>query len=581
MLRLKMLLLLSLVSSLLYSCSYPVRTTCGPPMQNIPQDSYPTDTATGEEQSATDIETHKKPIKKKAENNEQEIIDEALDLLGQSQDFWEEGDLDNALKSLDKAYGLILDVNGDLDISRQKDDLRFLISKRILEIYASRHTVAKGNGSEIPLDMNEDIKKEIRIFQNSERNFFIRAYQRSGRYRPGILEHLKKAGLPEELSWLPLVESGFKIKALSRARALGLWQFIPSTGYKFGLKRDRWVDERMDVGKSTEAAIAYLKELHEIFGDWMTVLAAYNCGEGRVLKVISRQHVNYLDNFWDLYRMLPHETARYVPRFLATLHIIKDPDKYGMDLSDNAEKPIPYELVKTNKCMRLQDIALYLNISKKSLTSLNPVLRYKLTPDREYDLKVPPGMTGRFNLVADKIPQWKSPSRAFVRHRIRRGESLSVIAKKYRSSVRAIMAYNNLRSKHRIREGQRLKIPIRGYGYVQPTTKKRVKVSKLSAGKIINYRVKQGDSLWSLARRFDTTVSKIKWINNLNGSELQIGQIIRIKSCTATKTYMVRQGDNPNRIARKYKINLRSLLKMNNLSRTDKIYPGQIIIVER
>ena len=116
------------------------------------------------------------------------------------------------------------------------------------------------------------------------------------------------------------MESGFKIQAYSRARALGLWQFIPSTGYKFGLSRDEWVDERMDVEKSTQAAIAYLKELHGMFGDWLTVLAAYNCGEGRVLRVISRQHINYFDRFWDLYNQLPRETARYVPR-LSLIHI--------------------------------------------------------------------------------------------------------------------------------------------------------------------------------------------------------------------------------------------------------------------
>jgi FOG: LysM repeat len=393
---------------------------------------------------------------------------------------------------------------------------------------------------------------------------------------------LKEAGLPEELSWLPLVESGFKIKALSSARALGLWQFIPSTGYKFSLKRDRFVDERMDVEKSTEAAIAYLKELHGMFGDWTTVLAAYNCGEGRVLRVISRQHVNYLDDFWDLYRRLPYETARYVPRFLATLHIIKDPDKYGMDLSDNLEGPLTYETVETNRCMRLRDIALYLNIPVKTLKSLNPELRYEITPDRKYALKVSPGAGERFVLIAGNIPKAKAPSPAFVRHRVKRGESLSVIAEKYKSSVRAIMAYNNLKSKHRIREGQRLRIPMRGYGYFQPATKKRVRVSKiLLTGKIIEYRVKQGDSLWSLARHFNTTVSEMKRINNLRSAKLGIDQTLRIKSRVAERTYTVRKGNTLAIIAKQEGVSLNSILKLNGLSRNSHIYPGQVIIVKR
>ena len=218
--------------------------------------------------------------------------------------------------------------------------------------------------------MNSDVEKEIRSFQGIERDNFIAAYQRSGMYRSAILKALKKAGIPEEFFWLPLVESLFKINAYSRARALGLWQFIPSTGYKFGLSRDEWIDERMDVQKSTQAAIAYLKELHNMFGDWLTVLAAYNCGEGRVLRVISRQNINYLDGFWDLYRQLPNETARYVPRFLATLHIVKNPQKYGFDLS-TTEKPINFETVKVNKIMKLKDIAEKIEVSEEVLNLLN------------------------------------------------------------------------------------------------------------------------------------------------------------------------------------------------------------------
>jgi membrane-bound lytic murein transglycosylase D len=215
--------------------------------------------------------------------DEQDMMDKALDLLEVAEDYWEKGDVENTLNVLDKAYAVILDTNGDPEVARQKDDLRLLISKRILAAYSARQTATNGKASEIPLIMNSDVEKEIRSFQGVERDFFIASYQRSGMYRPIILRELRKAGIPEELSWLPLVESGFKILALSRARALGLWQFIPSTGYKFGLSRDEWIDERMDVEKSTEAAIAYLKELHSMFGDWLTVLAAYNCGEGRVL----------------------------------------------------------------------------------------------------------------------------------------------------------------------------------------------------------------------------------------------------------------------------------------------------------
>src|SRR6185503_15097104 len=143
---------------------------------------------------------------------------------------------------------------------------------------------------------------------------------------------LAEAGMPEQLSWLPLVESGFKDRALSSARARGLWQFIPSTGYRYGLDRSDWIDERMDPEKSTQGAIAYLTALHGLFGDWMTALAAYNCGENSVLRAINNQKLSYFDQFWDLYQRLPRETRRYVPRFLATLAILEEPGRYGLVL---------------------------------------------------------------------------------------------------------------------------------------------------------------------------------------------------------------------------------------------------------
>jgi membrane-bound lytic murein transglycosylase D len=521
--------------------------------------------------------------KQQRQAQEEENMDEALDLLSKSQILWEKGELDNALNLLDQAYSLILDVDGEPDIAWQKDDLRFMIAKRILEIYTSRSKVAAGSQSEIPLTMNADVEKEIRRFQRSDRRFFFNSYKRSGKYRSAILKHLKDAGLPEELSWLPLVESGFKINALSPARALGLWQIIPSTGYRFGLKRNHWIDDRMDLEKSTKAAIAYLKALHGIFGDWLTVLAAYNCGEGRVLRVISRQHMNYLDNFWDLYRQLPFETSRYVPRFLAVLHILKNPKEYGFDLSVDIEKPVNYEIVTTRKCMRLKDIARYLKVSKDQLIILNSELRYKVTPGREYNLKIPAGMAQQFTLIANKIPKSKIPgSAAYLRHKIRTGEALSTIARKYKTSVRSIVRANHLTSKHRIRAGKWLKIPLRGYSYIDSKTIERTKkILKYRKGKTINYRVKKGNSIWLLAKRYDTTVSEIKRMNGLRNDRLKIGQIIKIRSGTSRNTYVVRKGDCVASIANKYHISIPELIKLNSFAKKDNIYPGQVIIVAR
>jgi membrane-bound lytic murein transglycosylase D len=465
-------------------------------------------------------------------------MDDSLVLLKQAEEYRQRGDIERALKTLDQAYALLLDVNGESSLSRQKDDLRLMISMRIVQIYTSKSGLTNGRRSEIPLVMNGDVEKEIRAFQTVERSFFIRSYQRSGFYLPSVKRYLKDAGLPQELAWLPLVESGFQAHALSRARALGLWQFIPSTGYKYGLNRDLWVDERMSVEKSTRAAIAYLKDLHSIFGDWLTVLAAYNCGEGRVLKVISTQQINYLDRFWDLYHLLPYETARYVPRFLATLHIIKDPKKYGMDLEGDMACPIDYELVRTQKSMRLQDIALNLNVSKETLTLLNSELRHQQTPDKEYSLKVPAGLGKQFAMVEDKIEEAKPPvyertkGRKYVKHRVRSGETIQTISNQYGVPSKTILAYNGLGSDAKLKSGKVIRIPL-------ATTSKKTKVAKKDPGKktvssggqgIITYKVKQGDTLFALASRYNTTASEIRKLNQLKSDQLKTGQVIKIRS---------------------------------------------------
>lgn len=461
-----------------------------------------------------------------AEGSEQALLDSALELCKSSQEFWAAGELDKAIDALDQAYGLILkvDPDGDPDLNQQKDDLRFLISKRLLEIHASRFTAVTGIHKAIPLVMNKYVKQEIKNFQTRERRFFLDSYKRSGRYRQEIVKALSDAGLPEELSWLPLIESGFKVRALSRARALGLWQFIPSTGYKFGLKRDVWIDERLDPEKSTKAAIAYMNELHKIFGDWTTVLAAYNCGEGTVLKAIRRQRINYLDNFWDLYSKLPMETARYVPRFLATLHIIKNPEKYGFKLP-KVDPSYRFERVKLDRQLSLGTVAVALGISPKVLKDLNPELRYSVTPDEEYELRVPAGKASILLAKLDSLKVWSPPHRYVLRHRVRRGETLSVIAKRYGSSVRAIMMANNLHSKHFIRAGKLLKVPV-GKRKVASLHRGERQKGLLPGGR---YVVQKGDSLWLIARRFRVSTNTLRRINNLSSNCIYVGQILKIR----------------------------------------------------
>jgi membrane-bound lytic murein transglycosylase D len=550
------------------------------PEDSASEESMESSSTTVEETNQNDDNNSEEtaPITK----NDQPALDEALELCQVSQDFWQKGELENAVDALDQAYALILGVDTtDPKLIQQKEDLRFMISKRILEIYASRNIVVNGNHNAIPLVLNKHVQAEINLFtQGPERNFFIEAYKRSGRYRPQIVAELKDAGLPEELSWLPLIESGFKVNALSRSRALGLWQFIPSTGYKFGLKRDKFIDERMDPLKSTKAAIDYLKELHGIFGDWSTVLAAYNCGEGKVLQVIRNQNVNYLDNFWDLYERLPRETARYVPRFLATLHILNHPEEYGLD-DISPDPALQYEPITISKQVHLRDVAKTIGIPEEELKELNPELRYKILPGDSYSLKLPPDHGQLLLANLESIPISSPPQNAFVYHRVRSGETLSVIARRYRTSVASIMRANNLSRSNFIVAGRLLKIPQRGYIYQAP------KPVAFNHDAEITHIVKKGDSLWIIAKQYGTTTQKIQKLNNLSTTQLYKGQALTIfpqskehPIAASLNTYRVKSGDSPFRIAKHHKMSLERFLSLNHLGHRTPIFPGQIVYVE-
>ena len=512
-------------------------------------------------------------------------LDDALELCQLSQDFWQQGELENALDALDRAYALILsvDTSDQPKLIQQKEDLRFMISKRILEIYASRNIVVNGNHKAIPITINRHVQAEIDLFtKGGERRFFIDSYKRSGRYRDKIVNSLQEAGLPQELSWLPLIESGFKVNALSRSRALGMWQFIPSTGYKFGLSRDKFIDQRMDPERSTRAAIEYLKELHRIFGDWSTVLAAYNCGEGRVLRLIRAQNINYLDNFWDLYQRLPRETARYVPRFLATLHILNNPETYGLD-KVSVDPPLEYEKVLVNKQVHLKNVARSLGLDKKVLKELNPELRYQIVPGENYSLNVPPGKGQMLLAKIDQIPVSHPPQRAYVYHRVRHGESLSVIARKYRTSVRKIMRANNMRRSNYIVAGKRIKIPQRGY-MTTPSQNYR----KPKNGQAVKHRVRKGDSLYIIAKQYGTTTKRIQDLNNLKTTMLLKGQVLTIfpgkksapPAVDGLATYEVRAGDSPFMIAKRHNMPLDRFLHLNQLYPSSKIFPGQKVYID-
>jgi membrane-bound lytic murein transglycosylase D len=438
------------------------------------------------------------------------VLADSLEGFESATVFWEQGSPDDAFAALDRAYELMASVptNGDPQVAQEKENLRHLISRRVVEIYASRQTSVGDVDRSIPRILNDDVRQEIARFQGPERTFFLDSYRRSGRDRPMIVARLQAAGLPEQLSWLPLVESGFKSRALSSAHALGLWQFISSTGYRYGLERSSWVDERLDPEKATEGAIGYLSDLHGLFGDWLTALAAYNCGERAVLRQIQSQPVAYFDRFWDLYQRLPRETRRYVPRFLAVLAILEDPAAYGFDLPD----PDPAgetERVEVARSTDLGALAQALGLEPGLLADLNPELRLKATPPSAYPLRVPAGSAAAVLAHLAELPEYQPPQPSVAVHRVRSGETLSGIAGRYGTTVRAIMDLNHLRSAHRIWPGQQLRVTG-------------------STGAEL-YVVRRGDTMASIARRQRVQLTRLLHANDLSSrSTIYPGQQIVI-----------------------------------------------------
>lgn len=528
-----------------------------------------------------DSDHHLAGVEEPAEHAPQEVLDQAMASCQLAEESWRNGNLEAALNQLDHAYGLILQLDGDQDalILQGRDDLRYLISKRIVEIHASQRTVVGDLNMSIPLDINEHVQAEIKSFQTRERRFFLESYKRSGSWQPMMIAALRENHMPEQLAWLPLIESGFKTRALSKARALGPWQFIPSTGYRYGLARNHWIDERMDPVKSTGAAIAYLQDLHGLFGDWLTALAAYNCGEGRVLRVINRQRLNYLDHFWDLYTQLPRETARYVPRFIATLLIINDPEAYGFELPE-VDPPAQYETVEIERAVSLAQLDQVLGLEKGTLKELNPEVRRGVTPHEKFVLRVPIQTTDEVLAKVDALPKAEVASDDFVVHRVRRGDSLSKIASRYGTTVSRIVAANRLNNQHRIWPGQKIKVPGRGVSLVDLANSGK---SDSGSRSWKTYSVKAGDSLWRIAKQHHISVGDIKRWNNLRSSNLHLGQKLKLMTHDAggqgTKVYAVQTGDTLGGIARKHGVALAALLAANKMSNRDTIYPNQKLVI--
>jgi membrane-bound lytic murein transglycosylase D len=467
----------------------------------------------------------------------------------------------------------------------------------------------------IPLILNNKIERAIRYFTENRRGrkIFSTWLRRAGKYESLVKGILREEGAPEELFYLAMIESGLRPTARSYARADGMWQFMAATGRHYGLRNSWWFDERRDVIKATRAAGRHLLDLYEQFGDWYIAIAGYNFSPGKIERRIKKYQV---DEFWDLPK-LPKQTRNYVPTYLAAVTIASDPEKYGFtDIIPEA--PFAFDTVTVDQSIDLNVIADAVGCTYKELRELNPaILRWCTPPDVDkWLLYLPKGTREVFLSKYESLP--KSEKRDWVQHRVRSGEALSTIARRYGVSVTEIKRFNKLRS-NLIRIGQRLMIPVpagsakakyassspqRTYQPAQKQATPPVQVVEDVPGRKKQiYTVQSGDNLWTISRKFNVALSDLqKWNGLTRRSTIRPGQQLNIwlieedanaalanvllplpGSASADSTpkgnvYIVRSGDTLWDIAKAFNVSISDLKRWNGI-RGNRIKPGDELII--
>lgn len=415
----------------------------------------------------------------------------------------------------------------------------------------------KSSYGEIALDYNEKVEVWIKYFQGRGRRYMEQYLSRSTRYLPMMKNVLRENGLPEDLVYISLIESGFSPIAHSHSNAVGYWQFIRSTGRRFGLKVDPFIDDRRDPVLSTRAAAAYFKSLYDLFGSWHLALSAYNVGENRVKRAVTKY---YTKDFWTLItkrRSLPAETKQYVPKFIAATLISKDPAKYGFK-EIQYEDPLSYDTVALQNSISISKLAANLGVDTEELKLLNPKFRSDYVPiasGGETVVRIPVGK-GADALAALSLSVTSQPKLVhaeYYYYRIRHGDNLSTIAHKHRTTVSTLRRLNELTNRTVLRIGQKIRVPdVGGAGvhYAQEEDAETGAVMRASAnvgGEEVHV-VRRGENLSSIAHRYGVTIEQLKQLNNLSSRAIiRRGQKLRVRPESTPKS--AAQKKRPNAFA--------------------------------
>jgi membrane-bound lytic murein transglycosylase D len=451
-------------------------------------------------------------------------------------------------------------------------------------------------GFDLAREDNRRIRAELNWFV-SHPDYLNRVFTRAQRYLPHITDELARRGLPLELALLPIVESAYDPFAYSHGRAAGLWQMIPGTATRFGIKQNWWYDGRRDVVDSTRAALDYLEHLYDFNeGNWLNAIASYNSGEGNVRKAVRRNRAaNKPDDFWNL--RLSKETSAYVPRLLALVEIVRDPQQFDVTLPRVADEA---QFVVTDIGSQI-DLALaaeLAGVDVDTVYTFNPGYnRWSTDPKGPHKLVLPVDVAEDFNAALEEVPPGERVR--WQRHKIRNGEAISQIAQKYHTTVSAIRSANNLRG-NTIRAGQHLMIPVAtkplsAYSKSADARLAKTQNKKRAANKV-EHIVRSGESFWTISQKYNVTTRQLSawngmaprdtlpvgrrlvvWTNGDVADTPRMSPTSALGNTTRKLRYTVRTGDSLYVIARKFRVGIDQIARWNKIDKNKILRPGQTL----
>lgn len=450
------------------------------------------------------------------------------------------------------------------------------------------------NGFALEYIDNERTEAEKRWFARHP-EYMDRVLKRAQRYLPHIVSELERRGMPLELALLPIVESAYDPFAYSHGRAAGLWQMIPGTAKRFGIRQNWWYDGRRDVVDSTRAALDYLEYLHKFNnGNWLNAIASYNSGEGNVRRAVRRNTAaGKPTDFWNL--KLPRETSMYVPKLLALVEIVADPAKFNMTLP-TVLSDTQFRTVNIGGQLDLALAAELAGVEVDTIYQYNPGYnRWSTDPSGPHTLVMPIEVAEQFSAALNDVPQ--SERVRWQRHKVKNGEAISQIAEQYNTTVSTIRTANNLKG-NTIRAGHHLMIPVATKAlsaYSKSADARLAKTqNKTRAGDKVEHIVTSGESFWTISRRYNVTTRQlaawngmaprdtlsigkklIVWTKGVVASSPRMSPTEALGNTTRKLRYIVRNGDSLYLIARKFRVGIDQIARWNNIDRGKLLQPGQ------